>query len=356
MANLQKHSQLSMGHMTAHFERRKDENGEHIKYSNEQIDTSRSDLNYNLAPDRKMKQVDYIKQRTSEVYCFNRADVKKLATWTVTLPKNQGLEERAEEFFKETYKFLKERYGGEKNVVSSYVHMDETTPHMHFAFIPVVKDPKRGFKVSAKQKLNRKDLQSFHKDLEKHLENYFGYEVGILNQATKNGNKSIQELKHESAVKEMDQINSLKTQKNALQNDFKRLSEVQVEIDEIDQIKGKSKLFNKSKITVKKKDMEKLKEVGKSHHILQKRNEKLEKDLDKKQVEVTTLAKTNRTLKNENHKKQVKLDQTKVNLGQLKSDIKDYLSAFNANKDFEKFREERLKTRQKPARKIDLER
>ena len=28
----------------------------------------------------------------------------------------------------------------EKNVISAYVHMDETTPHMHFLFIPIVDD------------------------------------------------------------------------------------------------------------------------------------------------------------------------------------------------------------------------
>lgn len=35
------------------------------------------------------------------------------------------------------------RYGKE-NVVSAYVHLDETAPHIHFSFIPITKDKKKG--------------------------------------------------------------------------------------------------------------------------------------------------------------------------------------------------------------------
>ena len=47
------------------------------------------------------------------------------------------LDERMQElFFEETYAFLSERYGAQ-NVISAYVHLDERSPHMHFAFVPV---------------------------------------------------------------------------------------------------------------------------------------------------------------------------------------------------------------------------
>ena len=39
-----------------------------------------------------------------------------------------------------------------ENVISAYVHFDEVTPHMHYAFVPVVEDKKKGgYKLSAKK-------------------------------------------------------------------------------------------------------------------------------------------------------------------------------------------------------------
>lgn len=82
--------------------------------------------------------------------------------------------------------------------------MDETTPHMHYAFVPVVEDKKKGgYKLSAKEAVNRKDLQTFHNDLSKHMELAFGKDIGILNEATKEGNKSIAELKRGAAQEKL---------------------------------------------------------------------------------------------------------------------------------------------------------
>lgn len=39
-------------------------------------------------------------------------------------------------FFQESYEVLSERYGKE-NVISAIVHLDETTPHMHFNLVPL---------------------------------------------------------------------------------------------------------------------------------------------------------------------------------------------------------------------------
>lgn len=203
MANLQKYTKSATGHLTKHFERGKDVNGDYIKFGNQDIDTEKSDLNYNLAPEHN--QIDFIRQRCSEVQCLNRKDVNVMCSWVVTAPKNlDQAEEKA--FFKYTYDFLANRYG-EKNVISAYVHLDEKSPHMHFAFVPVALDKNKGIeKVSAKEVITRNDLQNFHTDLEKHLERALGHEVDILNEATKEGNKSIDELKKGTAIKEVAEI------------------------------------------------------------------------------------------------------------------------------------------------------
>ena len=50
MAHVAKYSKGALGHMFAHYERAKDKDGEYIKFGNEDIDTNKSHLNYNLAP------------------------------------------------------------------------------------------------------------------------------------------------------------------------------------------------------------------------------------------------------------------------------------------------------------------
>lgn len=191
--------------MFAHYERAKDVNGDYIKFKNQDIDTEKTDQNYNLAPDRGMSQMDYAKQRCSEVQCLKRKDLNVMCSWVVTAPKTLPKQDERE-FFEQTYKFLENRYGA-KNVISAHVHMDEISPHMHFSFVPVTYDKNKDIeKVNAKEKVSRADLQTFHKDLEKALERHFGREVGILNEATKEGDKCIEELKRGTAIEEVKQI------------------------------------------------------------------------------------------------------------------------------------------------------
>jgi chromosome segregation ATPase len=151
---------------------------------------------------------------------MKRKDVNVMCSWVVTAPKDLPAEDNRK-FFEETYKFLAARYGGEKNVVSAYVHTDEVTPHMHFAFVPVVADRRKGIeKVSAKECVTRADLQSFHDNLENHLAISFGREIGILNEATREGNKSISELKRGQAVADLE---NTRKELTAVQDDVKRL-------------------------------------------------------------------------------------------------------------------------------------
>lgn len=210
MAHMMKHTKASCGHMFAHFDRR----AEHI--SNENLDRTRTHLNYNLATHQQMDQGEFVRQRCSEVHCQNRKDVNVMVSWVVTAPKDLP-EREYKPFFEASYDFLKKRYGLE-NVVSAYVHMDEVTPHMHFAFVPVVRTFKQDRKnpdistewnkVSAKECVNRYDLQSFHEGLQRHVSKALGHEVSILNEATKEGNKSIEELKRQSATERLQEANA----------------------------------------------------------------------------------------------------------------------------------------------------
>lgn len=179
-----------VGHMLRHYNRMT------LNYGNECIDHLRSDLNYNLAPKRDVDDFTYYKQRLAQVKCQNRADVKTLCSWIVTLPKQEFTEEQEKKFFQAAYDFMTKRYG-EKNIVSAWVHKDEAgQPHLHFAFIPICLDRKKHIeKVSAKEVINRNDLRVIHKEMAEHMEQVFGRDIGILNGATAGGNKTIVELK-----------------------------------------------------------------------------------------------------------------------------------------------------------------
>ena len=215
MAHVAKYNRGAIGHLCRHFERGTDSEGNAIKYGNQDINIMRSSQNYNLAPNRD-SQVKFIQDRCSEVKCSKRADVNVMCSWVITVPYNVP-EREYRHFFEESYNFLSNRYG-ERNIISSYVHMDETTPHMHFAFVPVVSDKNKKIdKVSAKELLTRKELQTFHGDLDKHLESRFDFKISVLNGAPLAGNKSVEELKRDTAIEEYTRATerALKAQEDA---------------------------------------------------------------------------------------------------------------------------------------------
>lgn len=191
MAHVEKFTRANIGHALDH-DSRQEEDG--VNRSNEKIDKSRTHLNYNLATHGE-NPIDRINRRTSEVKCLKRDNVNVMCSWMLTLPKDFDGDEKA--FFEEGYRFMVNRYG-EENVISAWVHRDETTPHMHFKFVPVV-DGKKGKKVSAKECCNRQDLRTFHIDLKEHLENALQCPCNVLNGATAGGNKTIAHMKAEEA-------------------------------------------------------------------------------------------------------------------------------------------------------------
>ena len=197
MAHVAKYTRSATGQLCQHYERKKDAEGNYIKFGNQDINLSKTVENYNLAPHREGGQINFIRNRLSEVHCLNRADVNVMCSWVVTLPQTFPIG-REREFFVETYRFLAEKYG-EPNVVSAYVHLDENQPHIHFAFIPITEGKSGKGKVSAKEVLTKVELQKFHPELQASLEQYFGFQVEILNGATENGNRAVEELKAERA-------------------------------------------------------------------------------------------------------------------------------------------------------------
>ncbi|GEK29411.1 MobV family relaxase [Furfurilactobacillus siliginis] len=202
MAHLKKNTRGSVPGLAVHFERQTDH------HTNKEIDVSKSYLNQDLMADGS-DMLSRFNERLNDVYCMKRDDVKALATWIVTLPEElaEAPYEQQSAFFEATTNFLNERYGQE-NAVAAVVHYDETTLHLHYAFVPVVFDDKKSrYKVSAKEVLTRQDLQTFHEDLDQHLKKVLPfYEQGVLNNKTLPF-ENVAEIK-----KYNDQFNALKTE------------------------------------------------------------------------------------------------------------------------------------------------
>lgn len=74
-------------------------------------------------------------------------------------------------FFEEAYKYLSKEFG-EQNVTCVVVHYDETTPHMHFDFVPMTEENK----LSRKEVMTRDRLIKIQDELPKYLHEK-GYEV-----------------------------------------------------------------------------------------------------------------------------------------------------------------------------------
>lgn len=246
MANYEKFVRGDYG-LFAHCERKKDEFGNYITFGNERIDPTRTHLNYNLCPDHR-EQREILEARLSDpnIKCMNRPDVNVFGSWCVTLPthapdldENGGIiyeekevhhkdgtvtvenvprmhdiyytDEQIKMFFLLVYAFLIARYG-EENVISVYVHMDETTPHMHFLFTPVVDDKKWNEKhpdkpprkkVCAKQLMNKTELNMFHRVFQEYLDEHSEKDLyPVLNGTTIGGARTIAELKAETALEE----------------------------------------------------------------------------------------------------------------------------------------------------------
>lgn len=288
MANFSKATKGASGSLLDHYERR-----EEIKFKNQDIDKSKSHLNYNLAPNRNLTQREFLNKRLEEVKVLKRNDINIICSWVITLPKT--IEKNSEEekiFFEKSYEFLKNKYQ-EKNIVSSYIHKDEVTPHMHFCFIPIVKDKKKNIeKVSAKECVTREDLKKFHKELNKYMSNIFKRDIGILNGATANGNKTVLEMKNEQLEKELNKISNKTKKYNTTLEKIKNLKIKDALIGNA--VKGISsneiiELINESSQSLKRKKelniaINEIKKLLEKNEKLQTENEKLKEELKENKI------------------------------------------------------------------------
>lgn len=146
----------------------------HKNYSNENIDKLKS---FENITDQKnnLSVLENIDKKIAEDYSGKRAPRKDAIfevqhtfnfggdEWT-NLPKN-----KQEEVIKSAISFITSSIAGENNVLGTYMHFDETSPHAHLSTIPLTKDGR----LSAKELYSRNTLQKSQNGLLSYLKDTY---------------------------------------------------------------------------------------------------------------------------------------------------------------------------------------
>lgn len=195
--------------------------------------------------------------------------------------------EEIRRYFENAYKFVCGfKSLGEENIISAKVHMDESTPHMHLVFIPVVHkdDTKSGKTIS---KLCCSDFWKGRNSYRVLQDNYFKYMVKAGFDLDRGDTKENEHLK----ISDLKRITNYEMQKYE-----KEMQEFENEFSkDIDDIKDDEKLrteykkiirkyntiatkFTRLK-TISKTTLDKVREVEEESKIIKKENEELKNNI-----------------------------------------------------------------------------
>lgn len=250
MANLHGFGSDAVGNLVNHYTRHHgDPDQTKYRYANQNIDPERTGKNYALfeRPDPAGYVREQIARATVKPKAGGKKETNVLSDWVVTLPKNPALEGREREFFEQACAFLCERVPEEMRL-GAWVHVDENQPHMHFAFCPLLRTPamtndkgrpllwterdekrnpehragtpkldtkgtpryervqkvdERGNPVwnlsfGQSKVFTREQMKTFHADLERAMEEHFGFTVGI--QLEDPGEKQLSKLEQKDYI------------------------------------------------------------------------------------------------------------------------------------------------------------
>ena len=175
-------------------------------HTNKDIDNARTHLNFYCKKNEQtyIKEFDRIKKEY-DLKGHIRSNSIILCEMMITSDKDFfdkiGLEE-TKRYFKESYKFVcNYKNLGEKYIVSAVVHLDETVPHMHLIYIPVIHT--KGKEGNLIDKICARDFwrgRDSYRDLQNEFYKYitskgFSLERGLPIEETGAKHQKIEELK-----------------------------------------------------------------------------------------------------------------------------------------------------------------
>ena len=209
MAHVTKFKMTSMGQIFAHVNRDKNQTR---RYGNADIDVSKTHLNYDL----QHGTIETLQKRLESVSHTKRHDLVACCGVVVTLPGElESAPEHTQRAFFDWCKVFLDKKFGEQNCIYATVHNDESTPHMHYGFVPTVTKErkyrsaeKKGQtykqeRVCAKEVVTKDMLSKLHDELQAHVAKMFPAVQVVAPAKTKRlkKNVSIAELKAHTAEK-----------------------------------------------------------------------------------------------------------------------------------------------------------
>lgn len=192
MAHLAHYKRSGVAAMVGHYDREAERKG----YHRENIDPSRTAQNFAIGADSPDALAAAVRARVGQAVAQHeestgkriRNDANVLSDWVITLPKDCP-REYAPAFFQICVTAVQARYGKE-NVPGGFVHMDESTPHVHIPVVPVKDGRLRASKV-----FTRADLQGFHSYIGKACDTILGFHVSVELDPQDAGAKQLSHLK-----------------------------------------------------------------------------------------------------------------------------------------------------------------
>lgn len=299
-------------------------------HSNPDIDTSLSELNYDLVNRTENYKTDienFINENKSTTRAV-RKDAVLINEWIITSDRKffEDLsDEDTKEFFISAKEYFAENFG-EENIRYATVHLDESTPHLHMGIVPFDEDKK----LSAKRVFNREALRNVQEDLPKHLQEK-GFDIKRGLEGSDRKNLTVPEFKKlKEKEKEIDRKkNELKAYTKETKIDKKIDIKVKREMEDVKVPSGEKFLGHEFTKTVKKKtgnliiSEEDFLKLDSALKIGREKEEQLNKILD------SDIHKENKELK-----ATVKDLKTKNNevINDYNSLVKDYNSLIDENK------------------------
>ena len=211
--------------MLKYFERYTSQNGTIISFSDEVIDTNKTYLNYNLAPDRG-NQYEFMKKRCREANAVKRTDLITMCTIEVIKPKDLPESITEEAFFKAVYNHFRKKLG-EENIISCYVHKDENSqPHCHVAFVPACPDKNGKITVSARRLISRPFLRLLHAEAEVAVSEELGQKIHLINGEATIDRSNLSASKYKEYIEIQEQLEAKKKEIAELQKEIHAAQEI----------------------------------------------------------------------------------------------------------------------------------
>ncbi len=290
-------------------------------YSNKVIDLSRSSENYHLKQIQAATyQQEFERIRTRHQLKGNlRLQGKKQSTvmceFVITSDKeffDRLGTDRTKQFFKDAYKFVTAKVGGEQYVVSAVVHMDEATPHMHVAYIPVINGKDR--KGAPCKRINCSEFWKGRDSYSKLQDEYFDF-------ITNRGYDLERGVKGSTAE-------HLSVAEYKLKKSSEQLEEIEGQISEIENIDNVTvRKILPNTVTIKRDDYERISFAAKKYFTVQK----LETENASLKNKCISLENKNEKLKNDNAVLSGNIRQLENDFGNFYNSVEDEIILKNEN-------------------------